>query len=195
MSAVHTPVKTQAGQDELSRRALGLSQRHRTVLLLVDGRRSEQQVIEMARQAGVADGLYAELVSLGLIQVQVPAEAAPGEVDIPLNDSTPPADLDSDSAFDSAQLEAASAFIEEDPGLEAAREVLLRALRIDAPVAGTLTAMKVRRARSRDELEQVVDEVMSRISKPGRYNEAAQVARRAREHLRSSTGVGELADS
>ena len=134
MSAVHTPVKTQAGQDELSRRALGLSQRHRTVLLLVDGRRSEQQVIEMARQAGVADGLYAELVSLGLIQVQVPAEAAPSEVDIPLNDSTPPSDLDSDSAFDSAQLEAASAFIEEDPGLEAAREVLLRALRIDAPV-------------------------------------------------------------
>ena len=37
------PVKTAAGQDELTHRSRGLGQRHRTLLLLVDGRRSSDE--------------------------------------------------------------------------------------------------------------------------------------------------------
>ena len=49
------PVKTAAGQDELTHRSRGLGQRHRTWLLLMDGHRSSAEIVRLARQAGVPD--------------------------------------------------------------------------------------------------------------------------------------------
>jgi hypothetical protein len=56
------PVKTADGQAELSNRQRRLSQRHRSVLLLVDGRRSEAEVRRLARQAGAGDSCFGELI-------------------------------------------------------------------------------------------------------------------------------------
>ena len=75
MSTPVVPSKTALGQDELRHRTHRLSQRHRTVLLLVDGRRSLGEVLDLANQAGAAISHFEELVRLGL--VDVPVEASP----------------------------------------------------------------------------------------------------------------------
>lgn len=72
------PLKTDAGQDELRRRTRRLSQRHRTVLLLVDGRRSCEDVLTLADKAGVAASYFDELVAMGLVELPV-APGAEGE--------------------------------------------------------------------------------------------------------------------
>ena len=223
MDAVPHPIKTAAGQAELSTRALRLSQRHRTVLFLVDGRRSESEVRTMATQAGVPDTCFDELVVLGLIGPLGPfgplgasgvAGAGAGvwpqpllEVDLPLPDAAP-AELDSmlpasrtlspesmaaDSRFEDRALESAwgeapgaaalTADAAADPVFLEAREILVRAVRSVAPVAGSITLMRLRRARTRAELASLLDEVEQRIAKPPRPLAAAQTLRRVRELL------------
>jgi hypothetical protein len=61
------PVKTAEGHAELATRTRRLSQRHRTVLLLVDGRRSAGEIVVLARRAGVQESVYRELLDLGLV--------------------------------------------------------------------------------------------------------------------------------
>jgi hypothetical protein len=70
-----------------------------------------------------------------------------------------------------------------DEVLERAREMLLRAVRIEAPVAGSLTIFRLRRARTRAELEDLIDEVASRIGKPPHSLAAEQTLRRVRNVL------------
>jgi len=83
------PFKTPEGVDELRHRTRGLSQRHRTVLLLVDGRRPLGEVLGMANKAGAATSHFEELVRLGLVEVPAetmapePLETAPGALDVP----------------------------------------------------------------------------------------------------------------
>jgi hypothetical protein len=69
------PIKTIQGKEELSLRTRKLSQRHRTLLLLIDGRRSREVVLDMAAQAGVPPAFFDELVSMGLVDSQ--AESLP----------------------------------------------------------------------------------------------------------------------
>ncbi|WP_295645752.1 hypothetical protein [uncultured Methylibium sp.] len=102
-----SPVKTELGQDELRRRTRKLGQRHRTVLLLVDGKRSRDEVVALAQQAGVTAGYFDELVAMGLVEVAAPAaepepatppplSAAPAPVDpvaVELAPAPPPAPL------------------------------------------------------------------------------------------------------
>ena len=211
------PVKTPDGMAELSSRQRRVSQRHRTVLLLVDGRRSEAQVRSMAVQAGAPEGCFDELLALRLIALpqsqpaDVPADEAlhvdlplePAAVALPpalpavhdesvlppartlqpesvLTDSMlaegPPADSGL-SDFDA--LEAAGG----DATLEEARHLLMRAVRTEAPVAGTLTLMRLKRARSRADLAGLIDEVESRIVRPHRSLAAQQTLSRARSLL------------
>ena len=211
------PVKTPEGQAELSQRTLRLSQRHRTALLLVDGRRSMVQVQTLAQQAGVPQSCVDELLQLGLIIVSqttlaLPRAAAataapPLEIDVLLDDPAPsPSQLDSpddpelpasrtlqpESVFtDSKQAEftAADATISElaatrsDDAFDEARDILLRAVRAEAPVAGSLTLLRLRRARTRADLEALLDEVEARISKPQRQLAAGQTLRRVRQLL------------
>src|SRR5881396_1344202 len=77
MTMTKAPLRTPAGEDELRHRTRKLGQRHRTVLLLIDARRSLDEVLNLAQQAGAAVGHFDELVKLGL--VELPADAAPQE--------------------------------------------------------------------------------------------------------------------
>ncbi len=195
------PVKTPDGQAELNNRQRRLGQRHRTVLLLVDGRRTEEQVRTLARQAGATDSCFGELLDLGLIllpQPTVPLTVTPSgqkplHVDIPIDDGSesllPAArTLQPESVLDAAisdsQLQDLDAIAgSDDPALEEARSILMRALRAEAPLAGSITLLKVRRARSRSELAELVDEVEARIVKPYRSLAAQQTLRRVRQLL------------
>ena len=63
------------------------------------------------------------------------------------------------------------------------REILTRAVRSVAPVAGSLTLLRLRRARTRGELTGLLGEVAQRIAKPPRALAGAQTLRRARDLL------------
>ncbi len=68
------PIKTPAGEDEMRHRTRKLGQRYRTVLLLIDGKRSVGEVLSLAQQAGAAVSHFEELVELGLVEVPVVEE-------------------------------------------------------------------------------------------------------------------------
>jgi hypothetical protein len=137
-------------------------------------------VLRQAAHAGVPAECFHELVLLGLIDanpvahVELPLEA-------PVDDSLlPPArSLLPESGW--TPLDAAAGT--PDAPLEEARELLLRAVRSEAPVAGSLTMRKLRRAVSRDDIEALLDEVEQRISKPRRQIIAAQTMRHVRHLL------------
>ena len=85
------PVKTQLGLDELRGRSRTLSQRHRTVLLLVDGRRTIAEVLSLAHQAGAQTSHLEELVRMGMVELSREAMATESR------DSAP-------SAFDALRM-------------------------------------------------------------------------------------------
>ena len=70
------PVKTALGHEELRQRTRTFSQRHRTVLLLVDGKRLQDEVLALALKAGVAPNFFDELVAAGLVDLQEPVAEA-----------------------------------------------------------------------------------------------------------------------
>lgn len=200
----NAPIKTPDGQAELATRARQLSQRHRTVLLLVNGRRTEEQVKRLAEQAGVPPACYDDLLQMGLIMRPLPTlpiEVAPypnlppAPVDLPLPDldhepPLPPSGPLAPASTLNGELGAYEpwAMVETDysdlgdldGGLEQARDLLIRAVRADAPVAGSLTLMRLRRARSREDLIGLLDEVGQRLARPAREVEIARLIRRVR---------------
>ncbi len=199
----NAPIKTPDGQSELATRARQLSQRHRTVLLLVNGRRTEEQVRRLAEQAGVPPSCYDDLLQMGLIMVPQPTmsiEAAPYPTLPSLQVDLPLPDLDAMPLPPSGPLAPASTLNSElggydpwatvetdysdlgdlDGALEQARDLLIRAVRSDAPVAGSLTLMRLRRARNREDLVSLLDEVGQRLWRPQREVEIARLMRRVR---------------
>jgi hypothetical protein len=207
------PFKTPEAVAELGSRQRKLSQRHRTVLLLVDGRRPEEEVRELARAAGSPDTAFDELLDLGMISRPMPLEPEPAKAPAaesrpaPLlvePQAPPPPDsvvsvlppslsLQPESHLDSLNEAAGAAmdaletepFDDKDQALEEARAILLRAVRAEAPVAGSLTMMRLRRARTREDLESLLEEVESRIFKPFKGLWASQTMARVRELLSS----------
>jgi hypothetical protein len=207
------PIKTPDGQAELSTRARRLSQRHRTVLFLVDGKRSTVEVRSLAAQAGVPDSCFDELLDLGLIMVPPPTfslliedEPAPVDtlhVDLPLSGpsslsavedsvlppsrSLHPESVSADLPLDEMPADSWYASLGDtqsgDTAFIEARSILVRAVRTEAPVAGSLTLLRLRRARSRADLMALLDEVEARITKPHRSLAAAQTLRRVRHLL------------
>lgn len=226
------PIKTAEGQAEMSRRHRGLSQRQRTMLLLVDGRRSVSQVKQVAVQAGAADTCFDELVELGLIAVQQPALLPPvpiPEALTPVENAPPPAqaanfsavvagqEISSDAEMDTvlplsaepsqmqapvsvpgdsvtsswlASLESAygddshgADGAERDQALDEARRMLMRAVRSKSPVTGAMTLIRLRRARTREELFSLFDEVDAHISTPMRNLSGQQTLRHVRTLL------------
>jgi hypothetical protein len=221
------PVKTSEAVQELQSRQRKLSQRHRTVLLLVDGRRPEDEVRQLAQAAGSPETCYDELVDLGMISRPAPLDSAPMpletvdvEVDVaepaaavaapqvapdavPVADSVissflpaaaslqPESHLDSSlnelsgvsgAAMDAVEAERQSGGVQ-DEALEEARDILLRAVKAEAPVAGSLTMLRLRRARTREDLEALLEEVEGRIFKPFKGLWASQTMARVRELL------------
>lgn len=237
------PVKTPAGQAELGTRRLRLSQRHRTVLLLVDGRRTEAQIRRVAAQVGVPGTCFDELLGLSLIAMPeaekrpeaapAPVRAAPvaAQVVVPpvvpavaqrpdaapiaapaapppspralrkpvvVEDSLLPASgtlppdssaLDSvlggrpppDSWLPPESDEEVAELI--DAAFDQARAMLLRAVRNEAPLFGSLTLMRLRRARSRADLRDLLDEVEAHINKRHRSLSATQILTSVRQLL------------
>jgi hypothetical protein len=177
------PQRTASGHAELATRGRHLSQRHRTVLLLVDGRRSEHDIRRLAAQAGAAVQCLDDLVTLGLVTWPGSAHA----------DATVTVAAGGDSSLlpssQSLQGESTWSHFEEEPGpstdrpFAEARDLLLRAVRQEAPVSGALTLMKLRRAASRDALASLLDEVELRLRKPRRQIIAAQTMRHVRHLL------------
>ena len=196
------PIKTPAGQAEMNNRQRRISQRHRTMLLLIDGRRTESQVRALSAQAGVPGICFEELLGLGLVVLaQTHARPRTGvhgqeghsafgdDSELPASRTLPPESIFSETTIGPPPPPVASAqpAIEDsasgDPVLERAREMLLRAVRLESPVAGSLTMFRLRRARSRNELEQLIEEVASRIGKPPHALAAQQTLRRVRNVL------------
>jgi hypothetical protein len=71
------PIKTPRGQAELGTRERRISQRHRTVLFLIDGKRNADEVRAMALKAGVPESAFGELIELGMIMLSEPAFSEP----------------------------------------------------------------------------------------------------------------------
>lgn len=196
------PCKTAAGHAELAVRQRGLSQRHRTLLFIVDGKRSLEEVIELGTRAGVPRAYIDELMALGLVVMAapvVPSAPAPMAVAAPPAASddhwmapTQPAPLSRqpelpagaalaawrqgaheqdagdtvafDEAMTNTQLAAADAM---DDAVAEARSLLLQALRAHAPVSGAVTMLRLRRARQRQTLIGLLDEVHARLERHG----------------------------
>ena len=77
MEVFGIPVKTQLGVDELRGRARSLGQRHRTVLLLIDGRRSVGEVLNLAQQAGAQPSHFEDLLRLGMAELPASEVSTP----------------------------------------------------------------------------------------------------------------------
>ncbi len=234
MVAGTIPIKTPDGHTELSTRQRRLSQRHRTVLFLVDGKRSGTEVRSMALQAGVPDACFDDLLAQGLIALGEPTGPVrvdrgvtvvdTSDVDLPL--PAAPVALKTVVTASAARAPASAATVAPDsllppsrtlyptlsadstlgdspvpdswlpsdsgalgriaPAVAEARLVLLRAVRAESPLAGSLTLMRLRRARTRADLLALLDEVEVRITKPHRSLAANQTMRRVRALLGDS---------
>ena len=148
------PCKTAAGHAEMAAREQRLSQRHRLLLLLVDGPRTLEEVVEQGRRCGVPRGYIDELFALGLIVIG-PPPTAPMPLDGP--DTLGPGSAVSDTEL--ARLDAT------DGSFAQARQVLLGLLRAHAPVSGAVMMLRVRRARSRAELRALLPDVQARLQR------------------------------
>ncbi len=214
MASEAVPVKTPQGQDELSTRQRRLSQRHRTLLYLVDGRRSADEVRRMSAQAGVPDSCFGELLELGMIALRATGHAPEGngaaagsvqhvalpidsdwrdgvvsDSELPALRTVPPSSNFRDSG--TGNPTPPSSWFMTDPlddrsgddALERAREILLRTVRAEAPVAGSLTSLRLRRARRREDLLELIAEVEARVGKPPRTLSAALAIQQVRTLL------------
>jgi hypothetical protein len=205
------PIKTPEAIAELSSRQRKLSQRHRTALLLVDGVRTEIQIRQMALQAGCPGICFDELVAQGMVgyadvpsvvSVSAPAPTAsvaarsvpperPLEPDsilsiLPASQTLQPSINDSilnePPATDMGALDTLP-MPGHDEALEEARMILIRAVRAEAPMAGALTLLRLRRVVTRSELETLLEDVELRITKPFKGLWATQTMARVRELL------------
>jgi hypothetical protein len=70
-----SPVKTAEGRAEITRRSRALNQRLRTVLLLIDGRRTISQIRTVAEQVGAPNTCLDDLLNMGLVALPEPAAA------------------------------------------------------------------------------------------------------------------------
>lgn len=73
------PIKTAQGHDEIRQRTRAIGQRLRTVLLLVDGRRSHAELRDLALHVGASEHCLDELQALGLVTLPQ-LEIAPAAV-------------------------------------------------------------------------------------------------------------------
>ena len=218
MTLTSIPVKTPEGSAELHKRTHHLSQRHRTVLLLVDGRRTLIDVQTLAMQAGSPPSCMEDLLTLGLVVISQPTLPVTRYSAEPPTPSEQPdvwlgSVLPGSASASASESAAASAKVIEPPGaagqnagqnagqsagqialrgsaqdtaittIETAREILLRAVRQEAPLVGALTLLRLRKARTAEDLQALLGEVELRISKPQRALTAQQTLRRVRQLL------------
>jgi hypothetical protein len=183
--ALVVPQRTAAGQAALARRTRELTPRQRTALFMVDGKRSVDIVLALASQAGAKAADFSELVALGLI-------STPGlsDVSVLTESSLLPSvqSLHGDSTW--SQLPEDDTVLQvNDAPLAEARALLVRAVRLAAPLSGAFTLRRLKRAATRAELEALLDEVEQRLRKPHRSVIAAQTLRHVRHLLTLPAGT------
>lgn len=249
MATLGTPCKTADGHAELAARYHGLTQRHRTLLLLIDGRRTLEEVLELGRRAGVPAALIDELVALGLVEVPMiqamaprdsvvmappvvvpPARppggegawqastrgldatplrhspqrewsAAPAETDrfeqptdIVEFDSTTGAEpalaqaADSGAADPPVSAEVIARLARHEARLARARGLLLQALQEDGKGRHAMTLLRLRRARSRDDLAAVLSEVSDCVGRQADLFDNMALVEQARRLIDSVRG-------
>ena len=173
------PQRTAAGQAVLTRRTRELTQRQRTALFMVDGKRSVDIVLALASQAGAKATDFSELVTLGLVSTPgLPVAAVLTESSmLPSSQS-----LHGDSSWSQLPEEDTLQQTTDGPLIEA-RALLIRAVRSASPLVGVLTLRRLKRAATRAELEALLDEVEQRLRKPHRSVIAAQTLRHVRHLL------------
>lgn len=211
------PCKTAAGHAELAVRQRGLSQRHRTLLFIVDGKRSLEEVIELGARAGVPRAYIDELLALGLVVMAAPVSTAavPEAPQLRARDDdwmapTEPAPLSRQPewsagaalaawrqsphtqdagdtvAFDEAVTNTQLAAVDAMDDAEAeARTLMMQALRAHAPVSGAVTMLRLRRARQRQALIGLLDEVHARLERHRDQAELQQLMERVARLLAS----------
>jgi hypothetical protein len=174
---VAIPCKTAAARAELASEQRRLSQRHRTLLLLIDGQRSLDEVLKLAAQAGVPRGYIDELLALGFIVMTAAAGAFPmdgrssGNTDLTpwMGQATAPmpfADAQDTLGLGVALTNTELAALDlNDAAMAEARSLLLSALRSAAPWASSVTQLRLRRARRRQDLLALLPEVQNRLSR------------------------------
>jgi len=191
-------IKTPSGQIEMAQRRLGLSQRHRTMLILVDGKRTLSQVLELAAQVGIPKAYLDEICDLGLVAVAVAHGRRAHELQAelraenrvsprpgPILEASDPAlsdwgRLEDSVGFGMAMTNSELAALDvSDTLVSEARKFLIQALRVEAPLSGAVTMLKVRRARTREELAGLLYEVRGKIAGAHERSEAALLFRRA----------------
>jgi hypothetical protein len=191
------PVRSPAGNAELQSRDRKLSQRLRTVLLLIDGKRSSTEIQAMALQAGAAQDALSSLLAQGFAlapDMDVPAFASIDEdkpVALPLSEATsqtlrqtekttPLAAINATRADEHASI---SNMLTGGARLSQGRMVLLDALKKHAPVAGAMLSMRISRADYREDLVALLDEVQAKLAKSNNPGEAAASLQKARALL------------
>jgi hypothetical protein len=206
------PIRTDAGEDELRCRTRKLGQRYRTVLLLIDGKRSVDELLTLAQQAGAAVSHFEELVQLGLVEVPVtetavePAAqedaavaAATPAGEPPRPDAPSPESHAADVATAPAPATALLPPIEpgvptgatpaapdetpEERLLQQVRDLLIDTLRIDSPLFGARTFFRVRSAQSSNELIELVWEIENHLAGARHTRDELISLHRARELL------------
>lgn len=192
MSNADVPVKTPLGLQELRKRSQGLGQRHRTVLLLVDGRRPLAEVLSMAHQAGAQTSHFEELLRLGMIELPVASpEPAPAAAEGPpaVDEAAPTAVVeavamapDLDPPVPPPAEAPAPAEVDEQQ-LDEARRLLADILRRDTLLHRVFAPARVRAARTQQELIDLVWEIERERVHARRKRAQLRDLQRARELL------------
>lgn len=210
MSAPAIPTKTVLGQEALRKRTGEITQRHRTVLFLVDGRRPLSEVLSLAHQAGAATSHFEDLVRMGYVELPPEEPPAPPPVEVPL-ETPPPAEITELAV----EVEAAPEPVAETPGpaaaevpsppspppppqppappvvvlaedlpvLDQARAQLLECLRCDPQPNGGRLVERVRAAKGSSELIEVVWTMERGLHHHQRTHRGLIALQRARELL------------
>ena len=163
--------KTEAGRVEIQSRALVRERAQRTLLLLIDGTRSEANLL--SDLAGISGGDFLTLQALGLITaVQRPAagaRAAPLPAPPPWPAASPADDADADASAsaDTAPLDYAQF-----------TAVLTKLISSELGLRGFVLTLAVEKARTADELQAVAQRALTQI-RERKGDVAAAAARHA----------------
>lgn len=164
-----TLCKTAAARAELASDQRRLSQRHRTLLLLIDGQRSLEQIESLASQAGVPRGYIDELLALGMVVMAAPSDlrflpVPPAPAAVPQTLPMPFPDAQDTVGLGAAMSNTDVAALDhQDPVLAQSKASLLEVLRTAAPWSSAVTQLRVRRVRQRQELLALLPEIQTRL--------------------------------
>ncbi|MBN8482846.1 MAG: hypothetical protein J0L88_14780 [Xanthomonadales bacterium] len=155
------PVKTAAGRQEIEQRSLRLGQRHRTVLIAINGERKLDAVRRQFEAFGDVTALIGELAEAGLIEFLGPAAndvRAPAVVAVPTVEPAKPP----------APAAVAVAVHAEAPALSPlaqARQFMIEAVQRHLGLRAFLLPLKLEKCASARDLRELLPEVRRQLRK------------------------------